>query len=176
MSSTVFLTSPSAAGLPRPFEGTSIPVKALNATPPTRGPAPGLAWRSTAQRSLHVASARKSRQPRHPASKRYDRRGHAGELHVVPFQQPTGLADGLGLESAPGSLWIPKPPVAGLGSVDPWVPRTTPHAGAVSAFARRSLRGSEGGSVGTSSGAITSTGTSGGSSASSLCWKYPLIR
>ena len=32
----------------------------------------------------------------------------------MPFQQPTGLADGLGLESAPGSLWIPKPPVTGI--------------------------------------------------------------
>src|SRR4051794_23295879 len=32
-----------------------------------------------------------------------------GERGVVPFQVPTGLADGLGLESVPGSLWIPAP-------------------------------------------------------------------
>src|SRR5688572_7127590 len=46
---------------------------------------------------------------------------------VVPFQEPTGLADGLGLESAPGSSWIPAPPVRPFSAGShPWVPRTTP--------------------------------------------------
>ena len=54
-----------------------------------------------------------------------------GERHVVPFQQPTGLADGLGLESAPGSSWIPRPRSRGfrpstLGSPAPRLIRTRP--------------------------------------------------
>ena len=53
-------------------------------------------------------------------------RSPPGERGVVPFHMPTGLADGLGLESAPGSLWIPAPLVSPRYSSGrhPWVPRS----------------------------------------------------
>ena len=50
------------------------------------------------------------------------------EPNVVPFQRPTGLADGLGPESAPGFSSIPAPRF-GRTCPNPWVPRTPASAG-----------------------------------------------
>src|SRR5215203_5676651 len=81
-------------------------------------------------------------------------RSPPGERGVVPFHMPTGLADGLGLESVPGSSWIPAPLVSPdssdgtLGSPAPYPCRAWPRRSRKANSLYRSRRPAGGAGVG----------------------------